>query len=65
MHKLVVACFNSISEMCENRMLMRGGEVGKKTSPLSVSHTNYYRAVCVRGTVWHRKQSTHIDVTRQ
>jgi hypothetical protein len=67
-HKLV-ACFIPISEMCENRMLMRGGELRKKKlSP--VSHTNYDIVVCVRGTVWHRKQSTHIyipiiDATKQ
>jgi hypothetical protein len=60
MHKLV-ACFNPISEMCENRMLMRGGELRKKSS--SVSHTNYYIVVCVRGTVWHRKQFTHMYIS--
>jgi hypothetical protein len=47
-----------------------GVENLEKKKLSSVSHTNYDIVVCVRRTVWHRKQSTHmfisiIDATKQ
>ena len=43
---------NLLEEMCQNRMLMRGGELPREEGWLSVVHTNYScRIVCVRARV--------------